>query len=272
MIGSLPKPAYVTEFYQTFPSFALNCGFYPSVTDRLMAKAYGRTAPDPYVPLVGLEHKPDKATLPPFLKKPRSETSRRMQEDWERLQKILEKKRGPMPDTHAERLAAVNAILDAAHPSKAAGHPAAAAMMIDEVRTTAAQWNYELWESLAPRASRAWFTLMQTETDDTAYAFFLSRALAAPLNIGTTLTEEILDNSIAYFLRQGDALDAARASVEKAHNRFEMTSADWLTIRKDLLIASAYFGTLDHASAKRTAEFADMASKEASAATKGGKG
>lgn len=190
-------------------------------------------------------------------------------------------------------------------------------MFFDETRTIGNELDLtEVSEALAPYAAEAWFDLMRTETEDTAYAFFLGRALAMPLMLGTPLTEDIITHSTAYFLRQGDELEAARAFIFKAHNRFERTrepetilaisplfevpagddndpavtnwrtpfmddstaapepsqegtsSADWLTIMDDINTASAFFKDKDDESAGMTANFAAMASKEASAVTK----
>ncbi len=264
MIVTPPQPAYVTDFHQTFPVFALNCGFYPAVLDKLMTTAYGGFAPDPYVPIMGFERAPNQAYLPLMLRKPLSKTSREMFEDWDELQRIVGYPRQALPTDKESRFKALRAILDSSGKYLNPDRPGRAALFYDEVRTLAYNNDeLEISEALAPTTVKAWLALMKTETDDTAYAFFLARALAPVFIAGSSLMDEVLVNSISYFLRQDDEIEAARASVSKAHNKFEMTNVDWISIMYDLRTASAYSRGKDDKLADSADRFAAMASKEA---------
>ncbi len=264
MIITPPQPAYVTDFHQTFPSFALNCGFYPAVLDKLMAQAYGWPSSH-YVPLIGFEKTLNQAELPLLLRDPNSETSREMFEDWNELQRIVGYPRQALPTDEEERVKALGAILNSAEKYLKPGRRGRTALFYDELRTISYEDALELSEALTHTTVQAWFDLMETETNNTAYAFFLARAMAPVLMIGSSLTEKVLVNSIAYFLRQDDEIEAARASVYKALNKFEMTNVDWISIIDDLRTASAYSRGKDDELADSADRFAAMASREADA-------
>jgi hypothetical protein len=227
----IPHAENITSFAHAFPPFALNCGFYPTFQGRLMARAYGGTAPDRYVPLLGFERATDEASLPPFLREPNSETSRQFRSDWEGLRLEL---RG-LHSFAAEGRPGIYDIpaiwsrwREKACDLLKAGRFGAAAMILDEARIHAQELRLGDWtEPLDPAASEAWLRLMTDEADDAAFSFFAARALAAPLTIGVPATEDVIAYSIAHLIMHDEgpdsdlARDIACAYAFKAYARFE---------------------------------------------------